>query len=84
MFADPALRTPDGGLSYPKNVPIFITERRFGGVGAPEGLVNVPDIYTKNFRKVSVSAFLLLHYNTKIFRKIPKFSLKYQNFPQKI
>ena len=30
----------------------FITERRFGGVEAPEGLENVPDIHTKIFRKI--------------------------------
>ena len=31
---------------------------------------------TKIFRKISVSAFLLLHYATKTFRKIPKLSAK--------
>ena len=55
---------------------VFITGRRFGGVGAQEGLENVPDIYTKISRKISVSAFLLWHYDTKPFRKIPKLPAK--------
>ena len=58
----------------------FITGRRFGGVGASEGLENVPEICTKIFHKkekVSVSGGICwIH--TKNFRKI------YQMFPQYI
>ncbi len=36
---------------------ILITKRRFGGVGAPEGHENVPDIHTGFFSKTK-SEFL--------------------------
>ena len=54
----------------------FLKLRSFGGVGASEGLEIVAEICTKIFRKISVSAFLLWHYATKTFRKIPKLSAK--------
>ena len=52
-----------------KTFLFFFKLRRFGGVGAPEGLENVADICTKFFRKISVSAFLIM-------------ARQYQNFPQ--
>ena len=60
---------------------LFFTELRFGGVGAPEGRENVPDIQTKNFRKIKkVSAsggICCIH--TKFLRKVPKLSAKILN-----
>ena len=71
---DPRVRTSDGEISYPRNVPIFFKLRRFGGVGAPEGRENVParprstPIYTIFFRKI-----------------LPYFSAEfYPIFPQKM
>ena len=58
---DPTVRTPDGELSDPKNVSIFITERRFGGVGAPGGRENVPDIHTRFSANIKKSVFLAFY-----------------------
>ena len=84
FFAGPTLLTSDGELSYPKNVPIFITERRFGGVGAPEGLENVPDILTQNFPQSKGFCLFIIALQYQNFPQIPKLSAKHQNFPQNI
>ena len=69
FFAGPTLRTSDGGLSYPKTFPRFFKLRSFGGVGAPEGLENVPDILTQNFPKNKCFYLFIM-------------ARQYQNFPQ--
>ncbi len=63
---------------YPvKNVPILIPVRRFGGVGALEGLKNVPEIYTIFFCKVRKSVFLVEDVGiTPIFPQKADFSAK--------
>jgi hypothetical protein len=42
----------DRDLSYPGNVPFFITTRRFGGVGAQEGREKVSDHIFLEIKKV--------------------------------
>jgi hypothetical protein len=47
----------------------FFKLRRFGGVGAPEGLENVPDILTQNFPQNKCFCLFIM-------------ALQNQNFPQ--
>ena len=59
---------------YPiqRTILFFLKKRRFGGVGAPEGRENVPDIYTSFSRKIKKNMFL-----AEYVGYIPKFSAKY-------
>ena len=59
---------------YPilKTFLIYFKLRRFGGVGAPEGLENVPEICTKLFGKTKKKSVFLAEYVGYITKKFAK------------
>ena len=59
-FAGPMDQTPDRTYPILETFLYLITKRRFGGVGAPEGLEIAPDILIQHFYAKLV--FLTSHY----------------------
>ena len=75
-FAGPMDRTPDQTYPILETFLYLITTRRFGGVGAPEGLEIAPDILIQDFspKSETYNIFLqiILHFSpkhTKFFSK---------------
>ena len=76
-FAGPMDRTPDRTYPILETFLYLITKRRFGGVGAPEGLEIAPDILIQHFSPKSKTYNIFLQI-------IQHFSPKYTNFFSRI
>ena len=61
----------------------FITERRFGGVGAPEGPRERVSLFIENFPQNKKKSGFLAEY-VGYYQNFPQNTKKYQTFPQKI
>ena len=72
-------RTPDRTYAILETFLYLITKRRFGGVGAPEGLEIAPDILIQHFSPKL--GFLTSHYDSAgPAEKIHLFSPKHKTF----
>ena len=80
-FAGPMDRTPDRTYPILETFLYLITKRRFGGVGAPEGLEIAPDILIQHFSPKSktdnIFLQIILHFSPKHTKF---FSKTYKNF----
>ena len=82
-FAGPMDRTPDRTYPILETFLYLITKRRFGGVGAPEGLEIAPDILIQHFSPKSKTDNIFLQIIQHFSPKHTKiFSKTYKNFLQ--
>ena len=79
----PMDRTPDRTYPILETFLYLITKRRFGGVGAPEGLEIAPDILIQDFSPKSKTDNIFLQIIPHFSPKHTKiFSKTYKNFLQ--